>query len=326
MKYAHLTMGERVRIFEAKKQRKSRGIIAKELGRSKSTISRELGRNSDSWGYLYPRDAHEQARTRRCGKRLTKIGRAPALKVFIIERLQERLSPQMIAMVWRKENPGKKISKEPIYQFVYSAEGIELGLSRLLVRAKKKRGLVYKARGPKIKDAVSIHDRPPDINERKELGHYEGDLIFNEGSMSQNILTLTDRVTREAIMIFNQSKHTNVVLGNMMKHIEETGIIIKSVTFDNGSEFSGHTDLNKRNIKTYFCDPGKPYQKGSIENLNGVARRYLPFNLQANKITPQVVRESMIKVNNLPRGILGWQSASEFAKAAYKKEDHHYGE
>lgn len=326
MKYAHLTMGERVRIFEAKKQRKSRGIIAKELGRSKSTISRELGRNSDSWGYLYPRDAHEQARTRRLGKRLTKIDRDPALKAFIIEMLRERLSPQMIAMAWRKKHPGKKISKEPIYRFVYSTEGMELGLPKLLVRAKKKRGLVHKARRPKIKDAVSIHDRPPNINERKEPGHYEGDLIFNEGSMSQNILTLTDRVTREAIMIFNQSKHSTVVLGNMIKHIKETGIIIKSVTFDNGSEFSGHTELNKHNIKTYFCDPGKPYQKGSIENLNGVVRRYLPFNLQAKQITPQVVREAMIKVNSLPRGILGWQSASEFAKATFKKGRHYYGE
>lgn len=124
MKYAHLTMGERVRIFEAKKQGKSQGIIAKELGRSKSSISRELGRNSDSWGYLYPRDAHEHTKLRRHGKRLTKIERNPALKTFIIEKLQERFSPQMIAMTWRKENPGQKISKEPIYQFVYSAEGM----------------------------------------------------------------------------------------------------------------------------------------------------------------------------------------------------------
>lgn len=319
-------MGERVRIFEAKKQRKSIGIIAKELGRSKSTMSRELGRNSDSWGYLYPRDAHEQAMDRRRGKRLTKIERDPALRAFIIEKLHERFSPQMVAMAWRKKNPGKKISKEPIYQFVYSAEGMELGLPKLLVRAKKKRGLVYKARKSKIKDAISIHDRPPDISERKKPGHYEGDLIFNEGSMSQNILTLTDRVTREAIMIFNKSKHSSVVLGNMVKHIKETGVVIKSITFDNGSEFSNHVELHKHNIKTYFCDPGKPYQKGSIENLNGVTRRYLPFKLQANQITPQVVRDAMIKVNNLPRGILGWLSASEFAKKACPKEFFHAGE
>ena len=326
MKYTHLTIGERVRIYEDKKQRKSIGIIAKRLGRCKSSLSRELRRNSDSWGYLYPRDAHERARERRHGKKLTKIERDPALKEFIIEKLQERLSPQMIAIAWRKKNPGKKISKEPIYQFVYSAEGMSLGLPKLLVRAKKKRGLVYKTKKPKIKEAVSIHDRPTDINERKEPGHYEGDLIFNEGSMSQNILTLTDRVTREAIMIFNQSKHTSVVLGNMIKHIQKTGVIIKSVTFDNGSEFSGHTELNKHNIKTYFCDPGKPYQKGSIENLNGVARRYLPFNLQASQITPQVVREAMIRVNNLPRGILGWQSATEFARTVCQSRGHHAGE
>ncbi len=326
MKYAHLMMGERVRIYEAKKQKKSIGIIAKELGRCKSSLSRELGRNSDSWGYLYPRDAHERARDRRCGKKLTKIERDPALKEFIIEKLQERLSPQMIAIAWRKKNPGKKISKEPIYQFVYSVEGMELGLHKLLVRAKKKRGLVHKTRRSKIKDAISIHDRPPEINERKEVGHYEGDLIFNEGSMSQNVLTLTDRVTREAIMVFNESKHSKVVLGNLSNYIEKTGITIKSITFDNGSEFSGHKELNKHNIKTYFCDPGKPYQKGSIENFNGVVRRYLPFNLQANQITPQLVRDTVVKVNNLPRGILGWQSASEFARTARQSRGHYAGE
>lgn len=318
MKYTHLTIGERVRIYEAKKQRRSIGSIAKGLGRCKSSLSRELDRNSDSWGYLYPRDAHERAKDRRRGKTSTKIGRDPALKAFIIEMLQERFSPQMVAIAWRKKNPGKKISKESIYRFVYSIEGVELGLHKLLVRAKKKRGLAHKTRRSKIKDAVSIHDRPPEINERKEVGHYEGDLIFNEGSMSQNVLTLTDRVTREAIMVFNESKHSKVVLGNLSNYIEKTGIAIKSITFDNGSEFSGHKELNKRNIKTYFCDPGKPYQKGSIENFNGVVRRYLPFNLQANQITPQLVRDTVVKVNNLPRGILGWLSASEYAKAIYQ--------
>jgi len=318
MEYTHLTMGERYRIFEAKCQRKTQGIIAKELGRSKSSISRELGRNSDSWGYLYAREAHERAKDRRHRKKLTKIEQDPALKAYIIEKLQEKFSPQMIAITWCKENPEKKISKESIYKFVYGDVGNKLELSKLLVRAKKKRGLRCKARKTKIKAAISIHERPQEINERKEAGHYEGDLIFNEGSMSQNILTLTDRLTRESIMIFNESKHTGVVLGNLIKHIKKTGLLIKSITFDNGSEFAGHAELNKINIKTYFCDPGKPYQKGSVENLNGVIRRYLPFNFRACQITPEIVHISMIKVNNLPRGILGWLSASEYAKTIYQ--------
>jgi IS30 family transposase len=100
----------------------------------------------------------------------------------------------------------------------------------------------------------------------------------------------------------------------MINYIKESGTAVKSITFDNGSEFAEHSKLNKRNIKTYFCDPGKPYQKGSVENLNGVIRRYLPFEFHANQITTELVHETMIKVNKLPREILGWESASEYAK------------
>lgn len=315
MNYSHLTRGERNRVFEGKCQNKSIGMIAKEIGRNKSTVSRELVRNSDKIGYLYPYQADELARSRRQRARTTKIEKNPVLKNFILQKLQERLSPKMIAALWRKNNAEITISKESIYKFVYSNEGVEMGLIKFLVRAKKKRGFTYKTRGKKIKDAVSIHARPQEINERKKTGHYEGDLIFNKGSMSQNILTLTDRKTRESVMIFNESKHTQVVLGNLKDYIKRTGIEILSITFDNGSEFAGHKKLNDMGIKTYFCDPGKPYQKGSIENFNGVVRRYLPFKLQANQITPQLVHAAMTKVNNLPREILGWQSASEYAQA-----------
>lgn len=313
MNYNHLTRAERKKIFEGLSQKKSIGMIAKEIERNKSTVSRELARNSDKIGYLYPYQADELARSRKNRKRTTKIAKNLKLKNFIVQRLQERLSPKMIAALWKKKNTVIRISKESIYSFIYSDEGVEMGLVKYLVRAKKKRGFVNKMKGRKIKDAVSIHDRPQEINDRKTIGHYEGDLIFNKGSMSQNILTLTDRMTRESIMIFNESKHTQVVLGNLKGYIKKTGTKVLSITFDNGSEFAGHKELNNIGIKTYFCDPGKPYQKGSIENFNGVVRRYLPFTLHANQITPQFVQEAMIKVNNLPREILEWQTASEYA-------------
>lgn len=322
MEYSHLTRAERNKIYESKCTRKSLNRIAQEIGRDKSTISREVRRNRDHIGYLYPYQADELTKKRRQQSRKPKIDQNPLLKAFVIAKLNERLSPQMIAALWCRQNPGETISKEPIYNFVYSKEGIEMELPKLLVRAKKKRGLVHKTKKTKIKEAVSIHQRPQEINERKEPGHYEGDLIFNEGSMSQNILTLTDRVTRESIMILNQSKHTKVVLGNLLKYIKEKGLPIESITFDNGSEFAGHVELNQTGIKTYFCDPGKPYQKGSIENFNGVVRRYLPFKLPAQQITSQAVHEAMIKVNNLPRRILGWQSASEYAQSLRGKTIH----
>ncbi len=317
MKYTHLQRGERCRIFEARCQKKSYGRIAKEIGRDKSAVWREVKRNSDKIGYLYPHQADELTQKRRHNRCVKKINQDSSLKAFVIKHLKNRLSPKMIAAQWCKENPGKKISKSPIYDFVYSQEGHEMGLYKLLVRAKKKRGIIQKSKKPMIKNRVSIHERPQEINGRNSPGDFEGDLIFNKGSMSQNVLTLIDRVTREAVMIHNKSKHTDVVLGRLTEYIKAEKITINSITFDNGSEFAGHEQLNKLGIKTYFCDPGKPYQKGSIENLNGVVRRYLPFNLPANQITPALVQDAMIKVNNLPRESLGWLSAREYAQQLY---------
>lgn len=318
MEYTHLTRGERKRIFEFTCNRRSQSKIAKDLGRNKSTISREFKRNSDEIGYFYPNQADEQTRKRRLNKTRKKIDKDPVLKAFIIKKLKEIQSPAMIAAQWRKENPDKKISKEPIYDFVYSEEGVKLQLHKLLVRAKKKRGIKYKNKGPNIKEAVSIHERPQEINERKEPGHFECDLIFNAGSMSKNILTIIDRCTRESFMIRNESKHTSVVLGNLIKYIKEHSVMIKSITFDNGTEFADHVKLHSLGIKTYFCDPGKPYQKGSIENFNGVIRRYLPFDLRADQITSELVHEAMFKANNLPRAIFGFMTATEYAQVIYQ--------
>ena len=108
MEYSHLKRGERNRIYEGKCQKKSLGIIAKEVGRHKSTISRETRRNSDKVGYLYPYQADELARKRRCRAGSTKIKRDAELKDFIIEKLKDRLSPKMIAALWRKKYPAKK--------------------------------------------------------------------------------------------------------------------------------------------------------------------------------------------------------------------------
>ena len=90
--------------------------------------------------------------------------------------------------------------------------------------------------------------------------------------------------------------------------------MVKSITFDNGSEFASHTKLKELGTKTYFCHPGAPWEKGSIENVNGVSRRFLPFNLPADEITSELVNEVMIKLNNLPRKIFGYMTPPEFAR------------
>jgi IS30 family transposase len=247
----------------------------------------------------------------RHNKNQPKIDKDPMLKDYVIAQLHERWSPRVIAKKWSQEHEDRPISAEAIYQWIYKGNGADLDLKKLLIRARKKRGLKRRSKQPTIKDRVSVHDRPESINQRVETGHYECDLMFNSGSQSKNICTFVERVTRHSIMIRNESKHTETVIDALIERITKVGLTVKSITFDNGSEFAGHTRLNELGIKTYFCDPGAPWQKGSIENLNGVARRYMPFGTPSEEITEDYVATVNEKINNMPRAILGFKTPNE---------------
>lgn len=310
-KFTQLSYQERRQIYTGLCEGRSKQEIAKILERPTSAVTREIRRNSDHIGYLYPGEAHQMAINRK-NKNKPKIGKNEDLKNYIIEMLTEqRWSPRIIASAWSLEHPDAKISAEAIYQWIYGEDGEALNLKKLLIRAHKKRGFSRRAKKPIIKNRVSVHERPSNINLRSEFGHYECDLIFNSGSQSKNVCTLTERVTRHATLIRNESKHTQTVLDSLIQHITETGMFVKSITFDNGSEFAGHMRLKEMGIETYFCDPGSPWQKGSGENLNGVARRYLPFEVDAQEITAERVADAAIKLNNMPRPILGYKTPLE---------------
>jgi IS30 family transposase len=311
--FQQLSYHERVKIYNWLCEGRTIKEMALMLGRSPSTISREIRRNSDQIGYCYPGQAHQKAQDRK-NRNQRKINKNVKLKNYIIEKMKIRWSPKMIAGRWYLENK-QKICPEAIYQWIYSEDGERLGLKKLLIRARKKRGLRRKPKTCKIKNRVSIHTRPEVINQRSRPGDLECDLIFNSGSQSENVCTIVDRVTRQSILIKNKTKHAKGITDAIIEQIKATGMIVNSITFDNGSEFAEHERLKTElGIETYFCDPGSPWQKGSIENLNGVTRRYLPFGQSAHEITPERVAEVNDLLNNMPRAILGFRTPLEVAR------------
>ncbi len=167
--FTHLTCAKRVKIFRGLCDQKTQGQIAKELERSRSTIMLEIRKHKDDSGYFYPDKAHKLAQVRRLQKYELKIDKDPELKAFIIEKLHDRLSPKMIAGLWKKKNPSKKISAQTIYTWIECPEGTALKLGKLLVRQQRKRGTKSKPGASTIKHRVSIHDRPDYINERVEF-------------------------------------------------------------------------------------------------------------------------------------------------------------
>lgn len=316
--YTQIKPEERVRIFEYKKEGWGNNWIARAIGRDKSSISRELRRNSDSIGYLYPSVA-QFSTAKRKARHGTKVRRTLGLKEYVIDKLNKCWAPDAIAGKWSKERPAQSIGAEAIYAFIYSAEARDLKLWELLPRKKRKRGMVrktYKTAG--ILHRVSIAERPPHIEQRIEPGHFEADLFFNEGSMSSNVLNIVDRKSRMTILVKNESKHSEPIVD----HIERTiGSIAKTVTFDNGKEFAMHHQLQKkRGIKTYFCNPGSPWQKGSVENSNGGIRRYLPFRLPAHLVTQEMLNKVADTINNIPRRSLGFLTPMEVFYQDYKEK------
>ena len=302
--FSQLSYHERQQIYTGLCQKYPKRIIAKRLGRSTSTITREIARNSDRYGYLYPGNAHDLAKKRK-NINAPKIDRKNDLRIHIVEKLQERWSPDTIASQWSLDYPDQSICKETIYQWLYSSNTEEkTTLRKLLVRSHKKRGIKVKKSKLKIKDRVSIDQRPDHINQRIEAGHFECDLMFNRGSQSQNVCTLIERTTRKSFLIYNDNKSTKTVMDALIDRIISEKIPVKSITFDNGTEFTDHTRLKQLNIDTYFCDPGKPWQKGSVENLNGILRRYLPFERPAADITKEYIAQINERINRMPRKIL----------------------
>ena len=210
--YTQLTEEERVKIFELRQLGHGIRSIARELGRDKGTISREIARNgySDSIEYL-PDKAHIMTQERKHILR-RKIDRFPELKNYIVAKLQEMWSPDIIAAK-SQEDIGVNISHESIYQYCYDDKNKGLKWYLFLASKRKKRLQAHtrKSRKDLIPRRTSIHERPEIINKRLEFGHFEGDLTFCKGDRSVNLLVLTERITKMSFLIKNSSKHATEV-------------------------------------------------------------------------------------------------------------------
>lgn len=324
-KFSHLSYQDRSKIYSPLCQKKSSRDIARAIGRHYSTISREVKRNKDDIGYLRPEDAHRLAQDRKHQDRLPKIEKIPGLKEYVINNLCD-WPPRVVAGRWNMQQTDKKkkITAETIYKYCYSKNGQALGLVQFLPRSKPKRGMRRKQQSNKIgiPDRTSISKRPEHINNRDEAGHLEGDLLFYSQNQSANVLSVIDRSTRYASLVKNESKRSEEVIAGLDRVIEsDHASKAKTITLDNGKEFVMHIKIKaKYGVQTYFCHPGSPWEKGSIERLNGMTRRFIPFKEIASDVTQERLDELAAKINHTPREILGFFTPCELQKKALQVE------
>jgi IS30 family transposase len=212
----------------------------------------------------------------------SKIERRSPLKSHILESLAMERSPEQIVGRLRREGSSHRVSVETIYAWAHSQAGRREGAHKLLPYGKSRRGRRARKtmRLPPIPNRMSIHERPEAANERSEPGHWEGDLMLF-GGQREVLLTMTERKSRLLLarkLPDRKAETTANTMTSILLYVPE--ITRKTITFDNGGEFYAHQKLP---LQAYFCDPHSPWQRGSVENANGVLRRSLPRKTRISK-------------------------------------------
>ena len=313
-KYRHLDVEERCAIARLSAAGGSIRQIAAALDRAPSSIARELKRNASSKSGYRPAYATEQARARRWSG--SRLDRDKALRDRVLGRLAQGWSPEQIAGRLRHADGTTVIGVETIYRFIYAqiARHNDFSWRHLLPRARFRRG-----RRPGKGGSPALHmrhrrplaTRPDEVADRLTPGHWEADLMAF-ARYGQNILMLHERSSRALIGARLNSKQAEGVARSIRHALAPLPAALrKSITFDNGTEFARHYDLNPHGIATFFCDPHAPWQKGGIENAIGRMRRLLPRKTDLASIDDNRFLILLAAYNNTPRKCLDWKTPAE---------------
>lgn len=313
--YGHLSLEERCTIARLQQAGQSIRQIASALDRSPSSVSRELKRNSGIHVGYRPGYAEEQTRARRwTGSRLE---RDTTLRDLVLDRLARGWSPEQIAGRLKRQRAAVTISHESIYRFIYAQiRRTNDGAWRNYLPGRKYRrgwhGRRTRSADDLIKGRVSIALRPRAVDDRRTFGHWEGDLMAF-AIPGQTILVAHERKSRLILGARQPGKASQPVAEQLCAWFQQLDRRLRrSITFDNGTEFAQHLLLaDQLAIRTFFCDPHSPWQKGAVENAIGRLRRNLPTNTNLDTINHELLEAWIAAYNNTPRKCLRFRSPAE---------------
>ncbi|MEF9978246.1 MAG: IS30 family transposase [Thermomonas sp.] len=314
-----LSLAEREEISRGMAAGKSMRTIAASLGRATSTVSRELGRNDGCQGYRASQ-ADQAAWDRARRPKPCKLILHQALARQVASKLQQQWSPQQVAGWLQRTYPddmSRQVSHETIYRTLYIQSRGALK-QELLAHLRRTRGMrrsrhhTQKTPGHgRIKDTISISERPASAEDRAVPGHWEGDLLF--GDRNSQIATLVERHTRYVMLVKVDGKDTETVVNALIKNARRLPKqLYQSLTWDRGKEMAAHRRFTlATDIQVYFCDPHHPWQRGSNENTNGLLRQYFPKGISMSDVSQAELDAVARKLNERPRKTLGYETPTE---------------
>ena len=315
MTYTRVTEIERSQIYMLRQAGKGVREIARLLLRTASTISREVFRNTGGKGYR-PKQAQELAeeRARRPGpRRFTEEVRRD-----VEEKLRKGWTPEIICGRAKLEGRAH-VCKETVYKHVYEDAKAGGDLWERLPRAKRKR----KRRCPRqegrgrgvIQGRRGIETRPPEVELRITVGHWEGDLVVGANATGY-LVTLVERVTRYTLVGWSATKEADEVKAVIIRLLAAIGVACTGITFDNGKEFARHAEIaTALKADVFFARPYHSWERGTNENTNGLIRRLYPKSESFASIGGEDLRRIDTFLNDRPRKCLGWKTPREVMAA-----------
>jgi IS30 family transposase len=326
MSYGHITSFERGQIELLLSQGKSNIHIADVLGRALSTIHREIARNSTKDGYRAQVAQTRYKRRRKACRPKRRLDHKP-LREYVISRSRDsEFTPELVAGCLKRDypdDPRMRLCHETLYQAIYNnTHNLHYLIEYLPQRRPKRRrrGQGKSRRGPRIPNRVSITQRPAAVEDRKEIGHWEGDTIFGK-NQDGFIVTLVERHSRLLRAQKTETKRAPEVRQAVIDALQDRPVSwVKTITFDNGTEFFQHELMAQElGVLVYFAQPYSAFQRGTNEQTNGLIRRYLPKGTSFKDLTQERLDHIVEEINNRPRKCLGYRTPNEVFQEQRRK-------
>ncbi len=303
--YRRLREEDRHIIYRMRKAGNTQQHIADMLGYTQSTISKELSRNRGQRGYR-PKQAHKLSSLRQANKASRNRVISGVLETRVTERLKRKHSPDQISGGLRREGL-QAPSRTSIYNFIKLNRRLG-GTLYLNLRINGKRRYRHrnKANRSKLPARVGIEERPAVVSLRKRYGDWEADLIAGCRS-GGHLLSLYERKSRLGKLIKLDSKDAETTADAIITALKK--MCVYTITYDNGLEFAGHQKISQSlGANGYFCQPYHPWEKGGVENFNGLVRQYFPKGTNFLNVSEASLTDVETELNQRPRKSLKYQS------------------
>lgn len=321
--YHQLTLLEREKIYGMLKENYSLRKIAKKLHRSHTSIARELKRNikygNEYFGNTYlPCKAQKLANKRSLKQHQKAPLKNPAVFLYVREHLRMHWSPETIAGRIQIDHPNLSICPETIYQYIYSrrTKTRTMHLEQYLTLQRKKRmkklGRTVHRLG-KIPEAISIDKRPKSILRRKRGGHWETDNVVGKQPDQTALSVTVERKTRYTILTKLTDKTAQTKARALIERFQVFPVTMKrSLTADNGMENVKHKEITHlTGMRVFFCHAYHSWEKGTVENMNGRIRKYIPKSVSLDRISEDYIETIENTLNTTPRKCLNFLTPHE---------------